>query len=98
MGKGETPGVERLAVQRLHPGTGRRLNHTPTTRIMIEEVVKAMGVKNVLLLNPIKQLAELEAALLEARPKNELTVIVARQPCILAAGRIKSYAENNKPT
>ena len=79
--------------QQEHPGTGRRLNHTPTTRIMIEEVVKAMGVKNVLVLNPIKQLAELEAALLEARPKNELTVIVARQPCLLAAGRIKSYEQ-----
>jgi len=79
--------------QQEHPATGRRLDHTPTTRIMIEDVVRAMGIKNVTVLDPVRQTAELEATLLAALKTNELTVIVGRQPCLLAAGRIRSYEQ-----
>ena len=77
--------------QQEHPGTGRRLNHEPTTRVVIEEVVRAMGVRKVVVLDPIRQTAEIEATLLRALASDELTVIVARQPCLLAAGRIRAY-------
>jgi indolepyruvate ferredoxin oxidoreductase alpha subunit len=77
--------------QQEHPATGRKLDHTPTTRILIEEVVKAMGVKTVLVLDPVRQSTELENAVMKALQSNDLTVIVARQPCLLAAGRIRSY-------
>jgi len=79
--------------QQEHPATGRRLNHTPTTRIMIEDVVKAMGIKNVTVLDPVRQTAELEDILIKALKTNELTVIIGRQPCLLAAGRIRSYEQ-----
>ena len=77
--------------QQEHPATGRKLDHSPTRRIMIEEVVKAMGVPNVTVLDPVRQTDELEACLLRALAGNELTVIVGRQPCLLAAGRIREY-------
>jgi indolepyruvate ferredoxin oxidoreductase alpha subunit len=79
--------------QQEHPATGRRLDHTPTTRIMIEDVVRAMGIKNVTVLDPVRQTAELEDTLIKALKSNELTVIVGRQPCLLAAGRIRSYEQ-----
>ena len=77
--------------QQEHPATGRRLDHTPTTRIMIEDVVRAMGIGNVAVLNPVRQIAEFEDLLVKALKTNELTVIVARQPCLLAAGKIRAY-------
>ena len=79
--------------QQEHPATGRRLDHTPTTRIMIEDVVRAMGIRNVIVLDPVKQSADLEATLVAALGRNELTVIVGRQPCLLAAGRIRAYEQ-----
>jgi indolepyruvate ferredoxin oxidoreductase alpha subunit len=79
--------------QQEHPATGRRLNHEPTTRVLIENVVKALGVPQVFVFDPVRQIAEFEAALLKALQSDELTVLVARQPCLLAAGRIRSYEQ-----
>ncbi len=76
--------------QQENPATGRRLDHTPSPRIRIEEVIAAMGVKNVLTLNPVRQAVELDAALVKALQTNELTAIVARQPCLLAARQIRA--------
>ncbi|MEI7435867.1 MAG: thiamine pyrophosphate-dependent enzyme [bacterium] len=72
--------------QQEHPATGRRLNHSPATRILIEDVVKALHVPNVLVFDPVRQASELEAELLKALQSNQLTVLIARQPCLLAAG------------
>ena len=79
--------------QQEHPATGRRLDHTPTTRIMIEDVVRAMGIKNVVVMDPVRQAGELEEALIKALKTNDLTIIVGRQPCLLAAGRIRAYEQ-----
>jgi len=76
-----------------HPATGRRFNHEPATRIMMEDVVRAMGIKQVSVLDPVRQGTELEAALLAALKSNDLTVIIGRQPCLLAAGRIRAYGK-----
>jgi len=76
--------------QQEHPATGRRLDHTPATRIIIEDVIRAMGIKNVTVLDPVRQTAELEQTLIQALKTDALTVIVARQPCLLAAGRIRA--------
>ncbi len=78
-----------------HPSTGRRLNREPATRIMIEDVVLAMGVKNVLVLDQVRQGDEFEAALLSALKSNELTVIIGRRPCLLVANRILSYEKKH---
>lgn len=84
--------------QQEHPGTGRTLDQTPTNRILIENVVAAMGVPHVQVFNPFRQIQELEAELVAALARPELTVIVARQACLLAAGRIRAAEQAAVPS
>ena len=74
-----------------HPGTGRSLNHEPANMIVFEDVIKAMGIENVHVLEGSKGLADFEAKLVESVEKEELTVIIVRRPCILASAKIKGY-------
>jgi indolepyruvate ferredoxin oxidoreductase alpha subunit len=74
-----------------HPGTGRTLDHHATGKIVFEDVARAMGVRNVHVIDPLANrngLAELVRSSLE---KQELTVIIARRNCLLAAADIKAY-------
>ena len=64
-----------------NPGTGHGLNHrTAATPILPEDVARGMGVPNV---HVVDYGRALEDALEEAMRKDELTVIVMRQPCRL---------------
>lgn len=64
-----------------HPGTGHSLNHrSSATQILPENVARAMGVPNV---HVVEYGRALEEALEVAMRKDELTVIVMRQPCRL---------------
>jgi indolepyruvate ferredoxin oxidoreductase alpha subunit len=74
-----------------HPGTGRSLGHEPTNRISFEGVAKAMGVQNVHLVEHGDKEADLEALVTTLLGKNETSVIVTRQPCVLAAPKIRFY-------
>ena len=56
-----------------------------------EDLARAAGVKNVVTLNPIREKARFKELLAEALRKDELTVFIARSPCILAAGRIVAW-------
>lgn len=73
-----------------HPGTGRTLDHQPTHQVVIEDLCRAIGVKNVDVVNPLKtdELRELVKTRLES---SDLSVIIARRPCILAAPKIVQY-------
>jgi indolepyruvate ferredoxin oxidoreductase alpha subunit len=74
-----------------HPGTGRSLDHHATGKIVFEDVARAMGIRNVHVIDPSadrKGLAELVRSGLD---KPELTVIIARRNCLLAAASIKAY-------
>jgi len=42
-------------------------------------------------IDPISEKDRLEQVLRESLAGNQLTVIVARRPCLLAAGKIKEY-------
>ena len=80
-----------------HPGTGRKLDHTPAEkRLVIEDTVKAMGVDNVDIIDPLTEQDKLRAVLAERLASNDTTVIIARRPCILGAVKAKSYEETNK--
>jgi indolepyruvate ferredoxin oxidoreductase alpha subunit len=74
-----------------HPGTGRSLDHTKTNRIVIEDVVRAMGVKNVYVLDHTADPERFEALVGESMEKSELTVIVARRTCLLATRLINKW-------
>ena len=74
-----------------HAGTGRTLDHQPTSKLILEDLARAIGVKNVHVIDPNRDSDGLRRLVEEALSSNELTLIVARRPCILAAGKIKSY-------
>jgi indolepyruvate ferredoxin oxidoreductase, alpha subunit len=74
-----------------HPGTGRTLGHEQTNRVVIEDVARAMGIRDVHVIDPAKDAAGFERLVASSLSKQELTLIVARRPCILAAGKIRQY-------
>jgi indolepyruvate ferredoxin oxidoreductase alpha subunit len=80
-----------------HPGTGRRLNHEATGKLNFEELARAIGIKNVQVVDPILDSAGIKRVLREALAKSELTLIIARRPCLLAAGAIKVREKTNAP-
>jgi indolepyruvate ferredoxin oxidoreductase alpha subunit len=78
-----------------HPGTGRTLDHSATTKASIEGFVRAAGVRSVHVIDPTLDPAAFERLLKECLEKPELTVIVARRDCLLAARSIREYERMN---
>ncbi len=75
-----------------HPGTGRTLDHHATGKIVFEDVARAMGIRNVHVIDPSSRSQRADAlVVVESLAKPELTVIIARRNCLLAAGSIKAY-------
>jgi indolepyruvate ferredoxin oxidoreductase alpha subunit len=69
-----------------HPGTGMTGMHTPSERILIENVAEGCGVKYVKVVDPFK-VKEAEAVLKEALARSGPSVIVFRAPCTLMVVR-----------
>ena len=82
---------QRMTGQQEHPGTGRNLLHHPTGHVRFEDVVRAMGIRNVVTIDPMADATALENAITDALDSGQLAVIVARKPCILAAPKIRVY-------
>jgi indolepyruvate ferredoxin oxidoreductase alpha subunit len=78
-----------------HPGTGRTLDHSATAKASIEGLVRAAGVRNLHVIDPTRDPAAFERLLKECLDKPELTVIVARRECLLAARNIREYERMN---
>ena len=76
-----------------HPGTGRTLDHQPTGQVDFVELAKSLGITKVHVVDPFKDKDGLERILSESLASDELTVIITRRPCILAAKKIKQYQE-----
>jgi indolepyruvate ferredoxin oxidoreductase alpha subunit len=76
-----------------HPGTGRTLDHDATGKIVFEDVARAMGVPNVHVIDPLANPEGLARCVRESLAKSELTMIVARRNCLLAAADIKAYEQ-----
>ena len=72
-----------------HPGTGRKLDGTPTEELSIEDVARSMGVTDVHVIDPHKDTDGLRETLKEAMQNDEPTLIVARRPCLLALKKQK---------
>ncbi len=68
-----------------HPATGRRLDGEPTHRLVFEELAKVIGIGNVHVVDPAKDIQGFERLLSDSLARAELTVIVARRPCLLSA-------------
>ena len=78
-----------------HPGTGRSLDHQPAPQIIFEDLARSMGIERVFVTDPFKDKEGFEKLLQESLDLTELTVIITRRPCILAAKKIKQYQARN---
>ncbi len=74
-----------------HPGTGRKLDHGPANRVVLEDLIRAIGVQRVHVVEPRAGSSEFERLLLGCLESNELSVIIARRPCILIAKQLRQY-------
>jgi len=88
-------GVTAMTGMQEHPGTGRRLNHSRTNKIVFEDVIRAMGVKNVYVTDAVTNRAEFARLVEESLEKPELSVIIARRECLLAARSIREWEKAN---
>ena len=74
-----------------HPGTGRRLDHRAAGRIVYEDLARAMGIRHVAVVDPAAGPGRLRALIEEALARTDLSLIITRRDCLLAAGKIKAY-------
>ena len=65
-----------------NPTTGFNLKGDPCTKIDLETLCRAVGIKNVRVVDPY-DLAETEKAVREELEKEEASVIISRRPCAL---------------
>jgi indolepyruvate ferredoxin oxidoreductase alpha subunit len=86
-------GTTAMTGQQEHPGTGRKLDHAPTARLSIEGIASALGVDSVTVIDPYADPDGFERLLRERLAVPELSVIVARRPCILAAADIRRFEQ-----
>jgi indolepyruvate ferredoxin oxidoreductase alpha subunit len=80
-----------------HPGTGYKLGDAPTTRMNFEAVGSAMGIPKVHTLGQKTTTEDLENLLRSSLASNDLTLIVVRNPCLLAARKINERAKAVQP-
>lgn len=69
-----------------NPGMGKTLMGDDTKELSIEEIVKACGVENIKVLDPINA-QEFEGAVKEFLEKKEISVIICKRICALLARR-----------
>jgi indolepyruvate ferredoxin oxidoreductase alpha subunit len=79
-----------------HPGTGRRLNREPTHRLVFEELARVIGIANVHVADPTKDMPGFERLVVESLARPELTLIVARRPCLLSSKKVKGLDQAGK--
>ncbi len=81
-----------------HPGTGRKLDHSPAPAVSIESVVRGIGIRNVDIVDTTAEPERFRELLKQRLAENSCSVIIARRPCILAMAKAKTYQakkENN---
>jgi len=88
-------GITAMTGMQENPGTGRKMDHTGTNKIVFEKVLSAMGVKNVHVIDAVANRAEFTKLVEESLEKPELTVIIARRECLLAVQSIRGWEKSN---
>jgi indolepyruvate ferredoxin oxidoreductase alpha subunit len=78
-----------------HPGTGRTLDHQPTGKVSIERIARALGIENVQVADPTMDPGAFERLVAAGLAASQLSVIVARRNCLLAAGQIRKYEKGD---
>lgn len=71
-----------------NPVNGKTITGDPTVAVNLEALCKAVGVKHVIVLD-CYNLKELERVIKEESDRDEVSVIIARTPCILLSKEVK---------
>jgi indolepyruvate ferredoxin oxidoreductase alpha subunit len=79
-----------------HPGTGRTLDHAATGKVIFEDLARALGIRNVHVTDPTADPAGFKQIIQSCLDKSELSVVIARRNCLLAAGAIRQYERCNE--
>lgn len=74
-----------------HPGTGRTLRHSATGKFVFEDVIRAMGIPQVHVMDPMVNPQAFQDLVQSCLDSGSLSVIIARRNCLLAAGAIRQY-------
>lgn len=77
--------------QQEHPGTGRALDHTRAYRMDFAAVGRALGIKHVTLIDESAKDVDLKARIADCLARDETALMIVRQPCVLAAPKIRLY-------
>jgi indolepyruvate ferredoxin oxidoreductase, alpha subunit len=72
-----------------HPGTGRTLDHQRTGKVILEDVARSLGIREVHVMDPTLDPGAFEQLVARSLASGELAVIIARRTCLLATGKIK---------
>ena len=79
-----------------HPGTGRTLDHAQTGKVVFEDLARSLGVPNVFVIDPVENPEKFKQTIQSCLNKPELSVVIARRNCLLAAGSIRAYERCNE--
>jgi indolepyruvate ferredoxin oxidoreductase alpha subunit len=79
-----------------HPGTGRTLDHSKTGQVVFEDLARTLGVRHVHVMDPTLNPKAFEELVRNALDTPELSVIIARRDCLLAARAIREYEKCNE--
>jgi len=79
-----------------HPGTGRTLTHAKTGKVVFEDLARSLGVRNVHVIDPITESEKFKTLIQSCLETPELSVVIARRDCLLAAGSIREYERCNE--
>jgi indolepyruvate ferredoxin oxidoreductase alpha subunit len=74
-----------------HPGTGRRLDHAHTGKVVFEDLARSLGISLVDVIDPTLDPAAFRELVRQRLDSGQLAVIIARRNCLLAAAKIKEY-------
>jgi indolepyruvate ferredoxin oxidoreductase alpha subunit len=79
-----------------HPGTGRTLDHAATGKVIFEDLARSLGVPNVFVVDPTAEPEKFKQILQSCLSKPELSVVIARRNCLLAARMIHEYERRDE--
>lgn len=79
-----------------HPGTGRTLDHRTTGKVVFEDLARSLGITDVHVIDPTADPPAFERLVAESLSSGRLSVLIARRPCLLAAGRIRELEKRSE--
>ena len=79
-----------------NPSTGRTLAHASTGKVVLENLVRALGVRTVVVIDPAQELEKFQQLIQTCLDTPELSVVIARRNCLLAAHSIREYERCNE--